>query len=68
MVGNTLTTHFRYLMGVHHFHYSINMETNQKLHGKIENLWIGLQLVVDELRDLTCRIILPIVIYILKNG
>ena len=30
------------------------------LHGKMENLWIGIQLVVDELRDSTFRNILPI--------
>ena len=53
-------------MGVHHFHCCINMETNQKLHGKMENLWTGQQLVVDELRDSTCRNILPIVFSILK--
>ena len=44
------------------------METNQKLHGKMDNLWIGIQLVVDEIRDSTCRNILPIVFSILKNG
>ena len=43
------------------------MESNQKLHGKMENLWTRLQLVVDELRDSTCRNILPIVFAILKK-